>query len=199
MSKTTSQENAVLDAGITGYWAAFSTLITEAGSGTEVTGTSYARVNLASLMASASGGAKASASEIAFPTSGAAWPTIKSFGLMDASSGGSVKRRVPCVQAWSMFSAATDGTFYVPGQSFSNSDIVVLSGKNLPGGVNSETEYYVVNSASGTLQLSLTDGGAAVTISTVGGGRIGELAPVIVNASGVIVRIPAGSLTFYED
>ena len=92
MSKTTSQENAVLDAGITGYWAAFSTLITEAGSGTEVTGTSYARVNLASLMASASGGAKASASEIAFPTSGAAWPTIKSFGLMDASSGGSVKR-----------------------------------------------------------------------------------------------------------
>lgn len=58
---------------------------------TEPVGGSYARVavtNNATEWPSASGGAKANANDVAFPTASGAWGTITHFGVFTASSGG---------------------------------------------------------------------------------------------------------------
>jgi hypothetical protein len=58
--------------------------------GTEVTGGSYARVALASLMAAASSGSIANSGVITFTTATAAWGTVLGVGVCDASTGGNI-------------------------------------------------------------------------------------------------------------
>ena len=51
---------------------------------------------------------------------------------------------------------------------FANGDTVQLTGTDLPNGWLENTQYYVINVASGSMQLALTFGGSAVTISDAG-------------------------------
>lgn len=73
------------------YVALFTTAVAEDGSGTEVSGTSYARVavtNNATNWPAASGGVKSNGTEIAFPTAGGSWGTVTHWAIFDASTSG---------------------------------------------------------------------------------------------------------------
>lgn len=77
------------------------------------------------------------------------------------------------------------------GRNPTNAEKVRLtnSGGNLPEGFSTLTDYYAVGSAGATCQLSLTEGGAAVGVTTTGEGThfIGELPPEI--RAGLLIHI----------
>jgi len=88
-------ENAIIETmratGITAaaaYVALYTTDPTDADTGTEVTGGSYAR-QLAGLSA-ASGGLSSNAADITFPTATASWGTVTHVGLRDALTAGNL-------------------------------------------------------------------------------------------------------------
>lgn len=71
------------------YLGLFTDDPTDAGTGTEVTGNGYARVQIDNKMASAASGSIASNADITFPTaSGGAFGTVTHIGIFDAASGG---------------------------------------------------------------------------------------------------------------
>lgn len=75
------------------YVALFTTAPTDAGGGTEVSGGSYARVQVANNLTNwpaAAGGAKSNGTAIEFPTATADWGTIAATGIFDAASGGNL-------------------------------------------------------------------------------------------------------------
>ena len=88
-------ENAIIETmratGITAaaaYVALYTSDPTDADTGTEVSGGSYAR-QLAGLSV-ASGGASSNAADITFPTATASWGTVTHVGLRDAVTSGNL-------------------------------------------------------------------------------------------------------------
>ena len=63
---------------------------TDTGTGTEVTGGSYARVASSFGVASGTSGALASNADATFPTATAGWGTVGWIGIWDAVSGGNM-------------------------------------------------------------------------------------------------------------
>lgn len=201
MSKTNTESNTYLDAMVASkYLAAFTDLPNPAtGSGTEVSGGGYSRVSLASKFAAAASEAISNNAAIPFPTSTGSQGTIKAVAIMSASSGGTMSRVIPLVSTWKPFAAgATADIFTSYGHSYAADTILVLTGRDLPGGFNEYTEYYVINPTTDTFQLSLTQGGAAVDVTTVGGGYCGALSPRAVTAADITLTIDSGNLTIYE-
>lgn len=73
------------------YVALYTVAPTDTGGGTEVTGGSYARVevvNNATNWPAASGGAKANGAEITFPEATADWGTVVALAILDAVTAG---------------------------------------------------------------------------------------------------------------
>lgn len=70
------------------YVGLFTSDPTDAGTGTEVSGGSYARQ--AVTFASPSGGATSNTADIYFPAASAAWGTVTHFALFDAVTGGNI-------------------------------------------------------------------------------------------------------------
>ncbi len=71
------------------YHALFSSAPDDAGSGgTELSGNSYARVDVTAKFSAASGGAVTNDAAIDFPTATGAWSAVVAWGLYTASSGG---------------------------------------------------------------------------------------------------------------
>ncbi|WP_034435678.1 phage tail fiber protein [Candidatus Contendibacter odensensis] len=110
---TDTLENSVIDWLLRGQaftppatvWVAlFTTCPTDSTAGTEVTGGSYARVSIASSLAnwagtqssgstvasSGTGGTTSNNATVPFPPATADWGTVNCFGLMSASSGGTL-------------------------------------------------------------------------------------------------------------
>ena len=81
--------------------------------------------------------------------------------------------------------AATDFLTW-KGRTPSNGTLVRLSnsGGSLPGGLSTDTDYYVVSQSSNTCKLSLTSGGSAVDITDAGSGTsfIGVLPATLADA-----------------
>jgi hypothetical protein len=71
------------------YVALYTSAPTASTAGTEVSGTSYARVQVATWDA-ASNGATANTSVITFPTAGGSWGTVAAGSVMDASTAGNL-------------------------------------------------------------------------------------------------------------
>ena len=71
----------------TKYVALYTAAPGEAGGGTEVSGTSYARQTVAFTT---SGDTTSNTSAVEFPTAGSAWGTVTYVGVFDASSGGNL-------------------------------------------------------------------------------------------------------------
>jgi hypothetical protein len=69
------------------YVALFTTDPTDAGSGTEVSGTSYARQSVAFTV---SGDTASNSATVTFPAAGSNWGTISHVGVYDASSSGNL-------------------------------------------------------------------------------------------------------------
>lgn len=143
--------------------------------GNEVTGGSpaYARKNAA--WAAAASGEKALSADVAFdvPATDVAWLGVWTndvtpvfWGmqpLLDAAS-----------TATPQVATVTDITGNVidaPAHGFSNGQTVVLfplAEEALPGGVTAGTIYFVVGATTDTLQISTTEGGAAVDLTSTG-------------------------------
>ena len=70
------------------YVALFTTDPTDAGTGTEVTGGSYARQ--AATFTSPSNGSSTLAADVTFPTATGNWGTVTHFGIYDASTTGNL-------------------------------------------------------------------------------------------------------------
>lgn len=70
------------------YVALFTSDPTDAGTGTEVSGGSYARQSVA--FAAASAGATSNSATVTFPTATANWGTVTHVGLFDAASAGNL-------------------------------------------------------------------------------------------------------------
>jgi hypothetical protein len=70
------------------YVALFTSDPTDAGSGTECSGTSYARQS--ATFASPSNGASSTSADVQFPQAGGSWGTITHFGIFDALTSGNL-------------------------------------------------------------------------------------------------------------
>jgi hypothetical protein len=91
LKATTGQTTTVLTTTpITPWIALFTTTPTDSTAGTEVTGGSYARVTSATKWATPSAGSVATNAVITFPTASADWGTVTGFGVMTASSAGTL-------------------------------------------------------------------------------------------------------------
>jgi hypothetical protein len=75
------------------YVALFTTDPTDAGSGTEVSGGSYART--AVTFAAPSNGVTTNSADVTFPTCTLAWGTVTHIGLRDASTSGNLLYHTP--------------------------------------------------------------------------------------------------------
>ena len=69
------------------YLALFTSNPDEDGSGTEVSGTSYARTSVAFTV---SGNTASNTAAVEFPTAGGSWGTVSHVGIYDASSAGNL-------------------------------------------------------------------------------------------------------------
>lgn len=72
------------------YMALYTAAPSDAGGGTEVSGGSYARVDIVAAFSAASGTAITNDVAIEFPTASAGWGTVTHFGILDASSSGNL-------------------------------------------------------------------------------------------------------------
>jgi hypothetical protein len=90
-------ENALINATLrnttftspaTVYVALFTTDPTDAGTGTQVSGGSYARQS--ATFAAPSNGASTTSADITFPTATGDWGTVSYFGIYDASTSGNL-------------------------------------------------------------------------------------------------------------
>lgn len=95
------------------YVGLFTTDPTDAGSGTEVSGGSYARQVLS--VTTASGGIVTSSADVTFPQATAQWGTVTHLGLLDAITSGNLL----------MHTALTTS------KSIDNGDILKISSGNL--------------------------------------------------------------------
>jgi hypothetical protein len=75
------------------YVALFTTDPTDAASGTEVSGGSYARTSV--TFAAPSNGASASNADCTFPTCTSTWGTVSHIGIFDASTAGNLLYHTP--------------------------------------------------------------------------------------------------------
>lgn len=151
----------------------FTTLPADDGTGgVEATGSGYARVTRAALDAnfSQTSDQVTNVAEIQFPLLTGPLAAIVGFGVWD--NGGVLRWAQPAgdiPQAFT-FAASTD-VFTRTAHGLSDAQMVrafALDSLPLPGGITANTTYYVVNSASGTLKLSATSGGAAIDLTTDG-------------------------------
>ena len=79
------------------YVGLFTTDPTDAGTGTEVSGGSYARQVLS--VTTASGGIVTSSGDVTFPQATANWGTISHIGILDALSSGNLLMHTPLTTA----------------------------------------------------------------------------------------------------
>ncbi len=92
-------ENALLNATLNGttytapatvYVSLWTSDPTDAGSGTEVTGGSYARTSVSFATASGTSGNVLNDADVTFPTATASWGTVGWIGINDNSTGGNL-------------------------------------------------------------------------------------------------------------
>lgn len=176
----------------------------EAGTVTEATGGSYARVQVQGTGAwnAPAGSGTDNVSVITFPTATASWGEILAAGIWDASTSGNLMMWGWLTTARYAFTAADTGDLFTGySTGLANTDRVVLQAvddSTLPTGVSADTVYYVVGLSGNTWQLSLTSGGAAITLTANGAGKIMKLNPRTVATSDVFT-FPAGNLDAIVD
>lgn len=169
----------------------------KSGGSTEVSGGSYARKQTAaSDWNAAANGLIDNANDLSFPEATADWGEITDVKIYDAASAGNLLAEAPLVAGSSRRAFVADAgneTLTIPNHGFANNDKVRVFGANLPGGLSAGTDYFVVNAAADTLELSTSQGGAAVNITSDGYGIIAKTAYQTI-VTGNTVRFAAGDL-----
>ncbi len=186
----------------TNVWVALYTANpTAAGGGTEVTGGSYARVQVEGTgdWDAPSGGVTQNTNAIVFPAATGDWGIINSFAVLDNTSGGNFLFW-GWLSTFNMpFTAANAGdVFTAYAHGLINDDQVVFQNypgdTNLPTGITGDTLYYVISSTTNTFQVSTTQGGSAVTLSSNGEGIVLKVVPRTI-LNGDTANFAVGSLT----
>jgi hypothetical protein len=178
----------------------------EAGSGAELTGNGYARVavtNNTTNWPNYSGGQKTNGNPINFPTAtGSNWLEAVAVSIWDAaSSGNMIARGWLGSDAGKVFTATAADLFTAPGHSLVNDDkvaVIAIPGGTLPTGVVEGTIYFVINVSGDTFNLSATQGGGAINLTTVGAGLIKKVIPKTVQV-GDTLSFPASSVVITLD
>jgi len=162
--------------------ALFTVAPTDSGGGTEVTGGSYARVQVTNNntnFPNASSGLKQNGTAITFAQASADWGTIVAFGLFDASTSGNL-----LYWGWlgtddgDLFTATVADVLTAPGHSVVNDNVVrilIVPGGTLPTGLTEGTTYFVISQSGDTFSLSTTQGGGAVNITASGSGLVAKI------------------------
>ena len=156
--------------------------------GIEVSGGSYARilVNEATSVSTprwnaavvdADGYVVDNAQAITFAQATGAWGIITSFGVRDSGAGGNLLWWGPLGTAPMHFvGIAADDYIYSQAHGRSTNDKVVFQTLDvpgtLPGGLSEETEYFVIGAATDRFQVSTTQGGGAINLTTDGKGIV---------------------------
>lgn len=85
-----------------------------------------------------------------------------------------------------MVAEPTADTIRSQAHGYSNGDRVVFFGDTAPGGLAEGTSYYVVNASTDTFQVSLTQGGAAIDLTSTGGADcwVSKIVPEVFAAQG---------------
>lgn len=93
-------------------------------------------------------------------------------------------------------------TFTIANHELANGDVVnfldPVAPASLPGGISTNTNYYVISATTNTFQVSLSFGGAAHNISSTGSGTVRRINQVkmtnnaTANLSGVVITFGAG-------
>ena len=181
-------------------WVGLYTTMPDNGgaSGVEATGGSYARVRVDNILAAAASKAIANSSQVTFPTLTASIGTARGFGIFDASTSGNLIFFDIFSTARRAFTAlaATD-VCQCAGHDFVATDRVRTFDPDdsaLPGGLEQFVTYYVISPSGNTFQLSLTEGGAAINVSSDGSGLISRITEQPLN-TGVTVQFPISNLT----
>jgi len=134
-----------------------------------------------------------------FAECGATGATATHFAVVDSQGAGNLwvfgmlaTDQVP------FFGLDSSDVIHAPGHGRSDDDRVVVLGPSLPSNLDPDVAYFVINSTSSTLQLSLTSGGAAVSMGSDAFGRIGKRNWITVSEF-VAPSFAAGTLTLYAD
>lgn len=197
-------EAVVLDALLADHTDFFHALFTvgptEAGGGTEVSGGSYARKQVATADFTRTGSAITNDNNIEFVKATASWGLVIGHAVFDASSAGNMLfggYLLADGASWKYAVAVADDTIYMPGHGFADDTLLVASALNelaLPGGISEGDQRYVINSTTDTLKLSATLGGGAVNITSGGPLRLAESGAQTI-AKGMIFRFDAGEFS----
>ena len=168
----------------------------------ELTGGSYAR-QLVSL-AAASGGSIANDVALNFTSLPAvpAGTPLTHMGLWSASSAGTFYWAGPIgTQKIIVFTAADTGDLFtapahglVNGASGDMVDLVDIYDSVLPTGVTEFTNYFVVGGGAGTFQVSATQNGTAIVLTSDGAGMLRRIQPKSANA-GDTLSVAISALT----
>lgn len=171
------------------FFGLFTVAPTDAGGGTECSAGNYARVSMANNLTNfpaASGGNKSNNVAVTFAQANADWAglatPVVAFGIFDAITAGNL-----LYWGWlgndagKLFLGSNTGDLITcPGHTFVNTDMVRLldvPGAALPAGLAAGQTYFIIGVSGITFQLSLTSGGAAVTLTGDGTGLIAKIVP----------------------
>lgn len=185
------------------YIALFSVAPTDAGGGTELSGSGYARKAVANNTTNFPVAAPVvSGVDIEIFTAAADHPDAVAIGIFDALTSGNL-----LAWAWlgndagKVFIAATADTFMCLGHTFVDTNkvrVVAIPGTVLPTGITAGVTYFIRDSAIDSFKLAATSGGAAIDITAGGSGLIGLIQSKTIQ-SGDVVRILAGELSIALD
>lgn len=158
------------------YMALFTTTVDDGGAGTEITGAGYLRQ--ATTFSGSVNGLNTNDTEIVFTSDpeDAPWGEIIGTGLFTESTGGNLilKSILGSIVGPFVALAATD-VVTCPGHGLQNGDRIVMNGEYMPGGIAEDTLYFVRDVTADTFKLAGTAGGAALDITTSGGGLVKKL------------------------
>lgn len=212
MSKSDFLENSILDDVLqTGdpaanLWIGLSTADPgDNGAGfTEPGGGSYARLSFdpgpTNWNAAAAGQASNKLAAI-FAEATGSWGDLKWWGIWSAVSGGNLLYWGPLYSGSVLgYAIAADDYIYSKAHGFSDTNQIHVHdiGLAFPGALTEGTVYYVVSAATDRFKLSLSSGGAAVSITTDGHCRVGIQKHVNIS-SGEAPAFQAGTLVINED
>lgn len=162
------------------FVALFTDIVNDAGTGTEVTGGAYARIIVNQDGATGTfwadnGSSMDNTGDITFPQASAAWGRIKSVGIMDALTTGNLLFRGVLGSAPKVFvGTAVDDRINSPAHGRVVDDLIVFmvleGGAGLPTGIVEGTEYFLINPTTDDFQISTSQGGGAVNLTTDGNG-----------------------------
>lgn len=169
----------------------------ETGAGAELSGNNYARVavtNNTTNWPNYASNQKSNGTTITFNTASGNWLEAVAVSVWDASvAGNMIARGWLGNDAGRLFTATAADVFTAPGHTLVNDTkvaVIAVPGGTLPTGVVEGTIYFVIGVSGDTFSLSLTQGGAAINLTTVGAGLIKAVIPKTVQTNDTLTFAP---------